>query len=138
MNDTDIADLEIEKLLVGKWRFNTSWEKLSIEFKNDMTYEQTRIQTLFLSKPLEFITGNQFTGVWHVREGRLFLNVKTLPQSIFNFKVPLVVKISAADFVGKITSVFVSETYEIIKLSKSKCIIKELDKEETITGLKIQ
>ncbi|MBE8992327.1 hypothetical protein [Nostoc sp. LEGE 12450] len=45
-----LSDTEIEILLSGKWRFNTDWEKNSIKFKDDMTYEQTRIQTFLLSK----------------------------------------------------------------------------------------
>jgi hypothetical protein len=61
MNNMNLSDTEIEILLFGKWRFNTNWEKISIEFKDDMTYEQTRIQTFLLSKPSELITGNKFT-----------------------------------------------------------------------------
>ncbi|MEA5603224.1 hypothetical protein [Nostoc sp. UHCC 0252] len=57
------SDIEIEILLLGKWRFNTDSEKITIEFKDDMTYEQTRIQTLLFSKPKELLTGNKFTGV---------------------------------------------------------------------------
>ena len=68
MNNSNLSDIEIEKLLFGKWRYDTRWEKISIEFKDNMTYEQTRIQTFILDKPREFITGNKFTGVWHVSE----------------------------------------------------------------------
>lgn len=59
MNNMNLSDTEIEILLFGKWRFNTNWEKISIEFKDNMTYEQTRIQTFLLSKTSEFITGNK-------------------------------------------------------------------------------
>ena len=33
MNNMNLSDTEIEILLFGKWRFNTNWEKISIEFK---------------------------------------------------------------------------------------------------------
>lgn len=138
MNNNELSDLEIERLLIGKWRFNTTWERISIQFKNDMTYEQTRVQTFILYKPIEFIAGNNFTGVWYVREGKLYLNFKEAPASIFNFEIPLIIKFKAADFVAKVSSLFISETYRFLKITNSKCIIKEAQKEETIIGIKIQ
>ncbi|MBR8837978.1 MAG: hypothetical protein DSM106950_29255 [Stigonema ocellatum SAG 48.90 = DSM 106950] len=45
MSNSNLSGIEIEILLFGKWRFDTSWEKITIQFKDDMTYEQTRIQT---------------------------------------------------------------------------------------------
>ncbi|MEJ6488001.1 hypothetical protein N0Y54_43450 [Nostoc punctiforme UO1] len=42
MNNMNLSDTEIEILLFGKWRFNINWEKISIEFKDNMTYEQTK------------------------------------------------------------------------------------------------
>lgn len=47
MNKSKHSDIEIEILLLGKWRFGTSSEKIMIEFKDDMTYRQTRVQMLF-------------------------------------------------------------------------------------------
>ncbi|MDZ8092541.1 MULTISPECIES: hypothetical protein [unclassified Nostoc] len=135
MNTSKHSDLEIEILLLGKWRFNTGSEKITIEFKDDMTYEQTRIQTLLLSKPKELLTGNKFTGVWYVSQKKLYLNVKTMPKSFFNFKVPLVFKISIADMVATLGSVFVAEMYEVIRINSSKFLIK--DKEQSILGTKI-
>ncbi|MDZ8034328.1 MAG: hypothetical protein RMY64_27275 [Nostoc sp. DedQUE08] len=135
MNISKHSDLEIEILLLGKWRFNTGSEKITIEFKDDMTYEQTRIQTLLLSKPKELLTGNKFTGVWYVSQKKLYLNVKTMPKSFFNFKVPLVFKISIADMVATLGSVFVAEMYEVIRINSSKFLIK--DKEQSILGTKI-
>ncbi|MDZ7967466.1 MAG: hypothetical protein RM368_21350 [Nostoc sp. DedSLP03] len=135
MNTSKHSDLEIEILLLGKWRFNTGSEKITIEFKDDMTYEQTRIQTLLLSKPKELLTGNKFTGVWYVSQKKLYLNVKTMPKSFFNFKVPLVFKISIADMVATLGSVFVAEMYEVIRINSSNFLIK--DKEQSILGTKI-
>ncbi|WP_445627354.1 hypothetical protein [Nostoc sp. DSM 114167] len=135
MNISKHSDLEIEILLLGKWRFNTGSEKITIEFKDDMTYEQTRIQTLLLSKPKELLTGNKFTGVWYVSQKKLYLNVKTMPKSFFNFKIPLVFKISIADMVATLGSVFVAEMYEVIRINSSKFLIK--DKEQSILGTKI-
>ncbi|MGV0106627.1 Lipocalin-like domain-containing protein [Nostoc sp. DSM 114160] len=135
MNISKHSDLEIEILLLGKWRFNTGSEKITIEFKDDMTYEQTRIQTLLLSKPKELLTGNKFTGVWYVSQKKLYLNVKTMPKSFFNFKIPLVFKISIADMVATLGSVFVAEMYEVIRINSSKFLIK--DKEQSIVGTKI-
>ena len=99
MNNMNLSDTEIEILLFGKWRFNTDWEKISIEFKDDMTYEQTRIQTFLLSKPREFITGNKFTGVWHVNDRRLCLILKTVPKSFFNLRLLILSKGEQCDFV---------------------------------------
>ncbi|WP_448265811.1 hypothetical protein [Nostoc sp. DSM 114159] len=135
MNISKHSDLEIEILLLGKWRFNTGSEKITIEFKDDMTYEQTRIQTLLLSKPKELLTGNKFTGVWYVSQKKLYLNVKTMPKSFFNFKIPLVFKISIADMVATLGSMFVAEMYEVIRINSSKFLIK--DKEQSIVGTKI-
>ena len=51
-----------------------------IEFKDDMTYRQTRVQMLFFSKPKELITGNTFTGIWYVSRKKLHLDVRTMPK----------------------------------------------------------
>ncbi|MBN4004261.1 hypothetical protein [Nostoc sp. LPT] len=135
MNNSRHSDIEIEILLLGKWRFNTSSEKITIEFKDDMTYEQTRIQILLLSKPKELITGNKFTGVWYVSKKKLYLNVKTMPKSFFNLKVPLFLQIHIADIVATIGSIFITENYEVIRINSSKFIIK--DKEQSIIGTKV-
>ncbi|MEH2155337.1 hypothetical protein [Nostoc sp.] len=135
MNNSKHSDIEIEILLLGKWRFDTSSEKITIEFRDDMTYEQTRVQTLLFSKPKELITGNKFTGVWYVSQKKLHLNVRTMPKSFFNLKVPLAFKISLADIVATLGSVFIPENYEVIRINSSKFFIK--DQEESIIGTKL-
>ncbi|MDZ8224124.1 hypothetical protein [Nostoc sp. ChiVER01] len=135
MNNMNLSDTEIEMLLFGKWRFNTNWEKISIEFKNNMTYEQTRIQTFLLSKPSEFITGNKFTGVWHVNDRRLCLIVKTVPKSFFNLQLLILSKVDLADMIASIYSIFITENYEVIKIDKSKFLIS--NNNQRITGIKI-
>jgi hypothetical protein len=136
MSNNNLSDIEIEILLFGKWRFDTSWEKITILFKDDMTYEQTRIQTFILSKPKELLVGNKFTGVWYVSGRKLHLNLKTVPKSFFNLKIPLVFNISIADMVTSLSSIFVTEKYEIIKINSSKFLI--MDKEQSIIGTKIK
>lgn len=135
MNNSNLSDIEIEKLLFGKWRFDKSWEKISIEFKDDMTYEQTSIQSFILSKPRDLITGNKFTGLWHVSERRLRLNVRRVPNSVFNFHVPLLFKVSLADVVASFGSLFITEIYEVIKINSSEFIIRDVD--QSIIGTKI-
>jgi hypothetical protein len=132
---TKHSDIEIEILLLGKWRFDTSSEKITIEFQDDMTYEQTRVQTLLFSKPKELLTGNKFTGVWYVSQKKLHLNLRTMPKSFLNFKIPLAFKISIADIVGTLGSVFMSESYEIMRINSSKFLIK--NQEQSIIGTKI-
>ncbi|MBN3890757.1 MAG: hypothetical protein HWQ43_16885 [Nostoc sp. JL31] len=131
----NLSDTEIEMLLIGKWRFNTNWEKNSIEFKDNMTYEQTRIQTFLLSKPREFITGNKFTGVWHVNDRRLCLIVKTVPKSFFNLQILILSRVNLADMIASIYSIFVTENYEVIEIDKLKFLIS--DKNHRIAGIKI-
>ncbi|MBN3876515.1 MAG: hypothetical protein HWQ42_08820 [Nostoc sp. JL23] len=131
----NLSDTEIEILLLGKWRFNTNWEKNSIEFKDNMTYEQTRIQTFLLSKPREFITGNKFTGVWHVNDKRLCLIVKTVPKSFFNLQILILSRVNLADMIASIYSIFVTENYEVIEIDKLKFLIS--DKNHRIAGIKI-
>lgn len=135
MNNSNLSDIEIENLFFGKWRFDTRWEKISIEFKDDMTYEQTRIQTFILDKPSEFITGNKFTGVWHVSERKLCFNVKTVPKSLFNLHIPLLFTVSLADITARFGSVFITEKYEVIKIDSSKFLM--MDGDESIIGTKI-
>ncbi|WP_341528312.1 hypothetical protein [Nostoc sp. UHCC 0302] len=135
MTNSKHSDVEIEILLLGKWRFDTSSEKITIEFKDDMTYEQTKIQTLLFSKPKELLTGNKFTGVWYVSQKKLYLNVRTMPKSFFNLRVPLAFKISIADMVATLGSVLSAENYEVIRINSSKFLIK--DKEKSIIGTKI-
>ena len=135
MSNSKHSDIEIEILLLGKWRFDTSSEKITIEFKDDMTYEQTKVQTLLFSKPKELITGNKFTGVWYINKKKLYLSVKTMPKSFLNLKIPLAFKISIADMVATLGSVFMSESYEVIRINSSKFLIK--DKEQSIIGTKI-
>lgn len=135
MNNMNLSDTEIEMLLIGKWRFNTNWEKNSIEFKDNMTYEQTRIQTFLLSKPREFITGNKFTGVWHVNDKRLCLIVKTVPKSFFNLQILILSRVNLADMIASIYSIFVTENYEVIEIDKLKFLIS--DKNHRIAGIKI-
>ncbi|MDZ8258889.1 MAG: hypothetical protein RMY63_10775 [Nostoc sp. ChiQUE01b] len=129
------SDIEIEILLLGKWRFNTYSEKITVEFKDDMTYEQTRVQILLFSKPKELITGNKFTGVWYVSQKKLYLSVKTMPKSFLNLNIPLFFQISIADIVATIGSIFTTESYEVIIINSSKFLIK--DKDESIIGTKI-
>ncbi|MBW4592867.1 MAG: hypothetical protein KME46_08075 [Brasilonema angustatum HA4187-MV1] len=136
MNNSKHSDVEIEILLLGKWRFNTSSEKVTIEFKDDMTYEQTKIQTLLFSKPKELLTGNKFTGVWYVSQKKLYLNVRSMPKSYLNLRIPLAFKISIADIVATLGSVFVPESYEVMRINSSKFLI--MDKEESIIGTKIK
>jgi hypothetical protein len=135
MNNSKHSDIEIEILLLGKWHFDTSSEKITIEFKDDMTYEQTRVQILLFSKPKELITGNKFSGVWYVSKQKLYLNLKRMPESFFNFKIPLAFKISLADMVATLGSVFMGENYEVIRINSSKFFMK--DKEQSIIGTKI-
>ncbi|MEH1869660.1 MAG: hypothetical protein V7K69_32325 [Nostoc sp.] len=135
MSNSKHSDIEIEILLFGKWRFDTSSEKVTIEFKDDMTYEQTTVQTLLFSKPKELITGNKFTGVWYVSQKKLYLNVKTMPKSFLNLRIPLVFKISIADMVATLGSVLMVENYEVMKINSSKFLMK--DKEQSIIGTKI-
>ena len=135
MNNMNLSDTEIEILLFGKWRFNTNWEKVSIEFKDNMTYEQTRIQTFILSKPSEFITGNKFTGVWHVNDRRLCLIVKTVPKSFFNLRLLILSKVDLADMIASIYSIFIIENYEVIEINRSEFIIS--NNNQRITGKKI-
>ncbi|MBD2508783.1 hypothetical protein H6G91_16080 [Nostoc muscorum FACHB-395] len=135
MSNSKHSDIEIEILLFGKWRFDTSSEKVTIEFKDDMTYEQTTVQTLLFSKPKELITGNKFTGVWYVSQKKLYLNVKTMPKSFLNLRIPLVFKISIADMIATLSSVLMVENYEVMRINSSKFLIK--DKEQSIIGTKI-
>ena len=135
MNNMNLSDTEIEILLFGKWRFNTNWEKISIEFKDDMTYEQTRIQTFLLSKPRELITGNKFTGVWHVNDRRLCLIVKTIPKSFFNLQLLILSKVYLADMIASVCSIFITENYEVIEINRLKFIISH--KNQIIAARKI-
>ncbi|MEH1788003.1 hypothetical protein [Nostoc sp.] len=135
MDNSKHSDIEIEILLLGKWRFDTSSEKITIEFRDDMTYEQTKVQILLFSKPKELITGNKFTGVWYVSQKKLHLNVRTMPRSFFNFKIPLAFKISLADIAATLASVFIPENYDVIRINSSKFFIK--DKEQSIIGTKL-
>ncbi|MEH2374397.1 hypothetical protein [Nostoc sp.] len=131
----NLSDIEIEVLLFGKWRFNTDWEKIFIELKQDMTYEQTKIQTFILSKPSELIVGNKFTGVWYINDARLSLIPKTVPKSIFNFQLPILPRVYLADIITSITSAFITEKYEILEVNKSRFIISDVDK--SFVGIKI-
>ncbi|MEH2348463.1 MAG: hypothetical protein V7K55_10730 [Nostoc sp.] len=135
MDNINLSDIEIEVLLFGKWRFDTAWEKISIIFKDDMTYEQTRVQTFFLYKPKELITGNKFNGVWYVTDRKLHLNIKSIPKSFLNLQIPLAFKISIADIVATVGSLFTAEKYEIVKINSSKFLLK--DGEQSIIGTKI-
>ncbi len=136
MNNTKYSDIEIEILLFGKWRFDRSGEKITIEFRDDMTYEKTSIQTLIFSKVKELITGNKFIGIWYVSDKKLYLNVKNVPKSIFNFEIPLAFKVSIADIMATLGSVFMPEKYEVMRINSSKFRI--MDKEESIIGTKIK
>ena len=135
MSNSKHSDIEMEILLLGKWRYDTFSEKVTIEFKDDMTYEQTKIQILLFSKPKELITGNKFTGVWYISQKKLYLSVKTMPKSFLNLKIPLVFEISIADIVATLGSVFMSENYEVMRINSSKFLIKNA--EQSIIGTKI-
>jgi hypothetical protein len=135
---SNISDIDIELLFFGKWRFNTSWEKITILFKDDMTYEETVIQTFIYSKPKEIVTGNKFTGVWYVNDKKLHLIVKSMPTSFFNFKIPLAFKLPIADIVAICSSMLKTEKYEVMKINSSKFIIMDREKDQAITGLKIK
>lgn len=128
MSKINLSDTEIEILLLGKWRFETDWEKISIQFKDDMTYEQSRIQTFILSKPRELITGNKFFGIWHVNDRRLYFTLRSLPKSIFNFQIPILSKVYLADMAASLISLFITEKYEIIQINSSKFVIQDMDK----------
>ena len=137
MNIGNLSDVEIEILLFGKWRFDTQWEKIYIEFKDDMTYEQTRIQTFFLSKPTELVTGNKFLGVWYVSERKLCLTVKSVPKSFLNLQIPMLFsKISIADILAHIAALFITEKYQIIKINSSSFVLTDAV-EKSFVGTKI-
>jgi hypothetical protein len=124
MTELNLSDTEIEILLFGKWRFNTKWEKISIEFKDDMTYEQTRIQTFILAKPRELLIGNKFSGLWYVTDKELCLRVKNLPKSFLNVQIPLVSKIDIGDIIASFASLFITEKYQILEIDSSKFLIR--------------
>ncbi|BAZ54031.1 hypothetical protein NIES4103_67160 [Nostoc sp. NIES-4103] len=136
MSNISLSDKEIENLLCGKWRFNTDWEKFYIEFKDDMTYEQTRIQTFILSKPRELITGNKFTGVWHVDERTLCLMVKSIPKFIFNLDLPKLSKNYILNKVVSVGSSLLNEKYEIWEINNYEFFIKY--NSELFIGTKIK
>ncbi len=131
----NISDAEIEMLLFGKWRFNKDWEIIYVEFKKDMTYEQTRIQTFILSKPMELLTGNKFKGTWYVNERRLSFNVDKVPKSSFNLRLPWLTQLNIADTVVNLGSVFITEKYKVVKINSSKFLI--MDKDKSFVGTKI-
>ncbi|MGB3639972.1 MAG: hypothetical protein WBA39_20715 [Rivularia sp. (in: cyanobacteria)] len=135
MKNIILSDKEIETLLVGKWRYNTDFEKIFLEFKDDMTYEQTRIQTYFLSKPKEYITGNKFAGVWHVNDRKVSLILKRLPKSILNLQLSKLLKLSVADMVASFNSLLFIENYQITKINNSKFSI--MDEDELIVATKM-
>ncbi len=135
MNNLSLSDREVEILLVGKWRYNTDKEKVFIEFNDDLTYEQTRIQTFFLSKPKEYITGNKFNGVWHVNDGKLSLIVKSLPKSIFNLYLSKLFKFTVADMLASFNSLLFIENYKIVTINNSK--FKIIDQNELIIVTKV-
>ncbi|MGB6297576.1 MAG: hypothetical protein WBF90_15530 [Rivularia sp. (in: cyanobacteria)] len=135
MKNIILSDKEIETLLVGKWRYNTDFEKIFLEFKDDMTYEQTRIQTYFLSKPKEYITGNKFAGVWHVNDRKVSLILKRLPKSILNLQLSKLFKLSIADMVASFNSLLFIENYQITKINNSKFSI--MDEDELIVATKM-
>lgn len=135
MNNINYMDREIEVLLFGKWRYDTEQEKVFLEFKDDMTYEQTRIQTFFLFKPKEYITGNKFTGVWHVNDRKLCLIVKTVPKSLLNLQLSILLKVSLADMMASFISLFIIENHEIVKVNNSDFLIKT--EKKLIVGKKI-
>ncbi len=131
----NISDAEIEKLFFGKWRFNTDWEIIYVELKNDMTYEQTRIQTFILSKPMELLTGNKFDGIWYVNNRRLYFNLKRFPKSFLNLRLPMLTKLNVADTVANISSLFVTEKYKVVKIDSSTFII--MDRDKSFIGTKV-
>jgi hypothetical protein len=135
MKNMNLSDVEIEKLLFGKWRFNKDWEIIYVELKKDMTYEQTRIQTFILSKPMELLTGNKFKGTWYVNERRLCFNVDKVPKSSFNLRLPWLTKFNIADTVVNLGSIFIIENYKVVKINSSKFWI--MDKDESFVGTKI-
>ncbi|MBH8576240.1 hypothetical protein I8752_25255 [Nostocaceae cyanobacterium CENA369] len=136
MSSSNLSDIDIEILLFGKWRFDRSWEKITIFFKDDMTYEQTKIQTFLFSKPREVLTGNKFTGVWYVSDKTLYLKLKTMPKSLLNLDIPLLPKISIADAIATLGSVFASEKYKVIEIDSCNFLIK--DEEHLMDGRKIK
>jgi hypothetical protein len=135
MNNSKHSDIEIEILLFGKWRFDKPGEKITIQFKDDMTYEQTIIQTWIFSKLKELIIGNKFMGVWYINDKKLYLNVKSFPKSMLNLEIPLAFKISIADIIASLGSVFITEKYEVMRINSSHFLI--MDKDEQIMGTKI-
>jgi hypothetical protein len=135
MND-NLSDTEIEILLFGKWRFETAWEKISMIFKDDMTYEQTKIQTFSLYKPKELITGNKFNGTWYVNDRILYLNLQTIPKSFLNIEIPLLPKVYLADIIASLSSLFQSEKYAVVEINSTKFTIKNIN--ESIIGIKIK
>ncbi len=135
MSNLNLSDTDIEILLFGKWRFDKSGEKVSILFKDDMTYEQTIIQTFLFSKPKELLTGNKFNGTWYVSGKKLNLNIRSIPKSFFNLQIPLFFKISIADMIASVGSIFVTQNYEIVEINSSKFLMKDVD--QSIIGTKI-
>ncbi len=135
MNNINISDAEIEILLFGKWRFNTDWEIVYVEFKKDMTYQQTRVQTFILSKPMEILTGNQYSGIWYVNERRLCFNVKTVPKSVFNLSLPMLTKFNFANTAANLRDLFMPEKYQVVQINNSKFVI--MDKDKSFVGTKI-
>lgn len=128
MSDSKHSDMEMEVLLIGKWLYETASEKVTIEFKDDMTYEQTKIQMLLFSRLKEFVTGNKFTGVWYVRRKQLHLNLRNMPTSLLNFKVLLAFELSIADMLGTLGSVLLPERYEIMRINTAKMLMQVQDK----------
>ena len=100
-----------------------------------MTFEQTAIQTFLFSKPKELFTGNKFNGTWYVSNRKLNLNIRSIPNSLFNFKIPLFFKISIADMIASVGSLFVTENYEVVEINSSKFLMKDVD--QSIIGTKI-
>ncbi|MDF5723233.1 MAG: hypothetical protein PUP91_22720 [Rhizonema sp. PD37] len=135
MSNLNLSDTDIEILLFGKWRFDKSGEKVSILFKDDMTFEETIIQTFLFSKPKELLTGNKFNGTWYVSNRKLNLNIRSIPKSVFNFQIPLFFKISLADIIASVGSIFVTQNYEIVEINSSKFLVKDVD--QSIIGTKI-
>lgn len=133
MKMCSLSDREIEMLLLGKWRYNTDKEKVFLEFNDDMTYEQTRIQTFFLSKPKEYITGNKFTGVWHVNDRKLSLILKSIPKSIFNLQISELLTFTVADMVASFNSLLFIESYKVVTINNSKFIIMDENKSIIVT-----
>ncbi|QSJ20828.1 hypothetical protein JYQ62_16805 [Nostoc sp. UHCC 0702] len=132
----NLSDTEIENLLLGKWRFDTDWEKIYVEFKDDMSYEQTKIQTFLLSKPIELITGNKFTGVWHVKDSKLCLTIKSIPKSIVNLELPKLSKNYLVDMIVRHGSWLITENYEIVQINNYDFIL--MYKNESLIGSKIK